>query len=141
LGKEPLLLLTNMGSEDKRLCVTIVKVYLMRWRIEEYYKFKKQNLASEKFLVRSLKSIRNLDLLLTIAIGYIGILSEKIEHNIQVHEIIEASKRLRELSKCKFTFYTIAAGLAEIFNKLYSGISAFFRKIIHSSQRSFLDWI
>jgi hypothetical protein len=76
LGKEPLMLLTNLAGDDKRLCVAITKVYLMRWRIEEYYRFKKQVFGFEKFLVRSLKSIRNLDLLLTIAIGYIGILSE-----------------------------------------------------------------
>jgi len=37
LGKEPLMLLTSLDSQDKRLCVTITKVYLMRWRIEEYY--------------------------------------------------------------------------------------------------------
>jgi len=37
LGKEPLMLLTSLDSHDKRLCVTITKVYLMRWRIEEYY--------------------------------------------------------------------------------------------------------
>jgi len=124
LGKEPMLLLTNLESDDKRLCVTITKVYLMRWRIEEYYKFKKQGFGFEKFLVRTLKSIRNLDLLLSIAIGYIGTLSEKIDESIEVLEIIEASKRLYGLSK--FTFYAISDGLFEIFSKLYTGISSFF---------------
>jgi hypothetical protein len=135
LGKRPLLLLTNLMSDDRRLCVTITKVYLMRWRIEEYYKFKKQEFGFEKFLVRSLKSIRNLDLLLSIAIGYIGVLSEKIDENIQVFEIIEISKRLYGLSK--FTFYAIAAGLFEIFNKLYTGIASFFDKPLRSNQLSF----
>jgi hypothetical protein len=135
LGKEPLLLLTNLASDDKRLCVTITKVYLMRWRIEEYYKFKKQEFGFEKFLVRSLKSIRNLDLLLSIAIGYIGVLSEKIDESLQVFEVIEASKRLYGLSK--FTFYAIAEGLFEIFNKLYTGIASFFDKPIRSNQLSF----
>ena len=124
LGKTPLLLLTNLEFDDKRFCVTITKVYLMRWRIEEYYKFKKQGFGFEKFLVRSLKSIRNLDLLLTIAVGYIGTLSEKMNESVQVLEIIGASKRLYGLSK--FTFYAISDGLFEIFNKLYTGISSFF---------------
>jgi hypothetical protein len=141
LGKEPMLLLTNLDSEDKRLCVTIVKVYLMRWRIEEYYKFKKQNFKFEKFLVRSLKSIRNLDLLLSIAIGYIGILSKKIKDSIQVIEIIEAAKRLYDLSKCKFTFYSIATGLAEIFSKLSCGINSFSLTSKPSTQYSFADWL
>ncbi|GHV28771.1 hypothetical protein FACS1894167_06710 [Synergistales bacterium] len=61
-GKEPLLLPANLASGGKRLCVTVVKVYLMRRRIEEYCKFKKQGFGFERFPVRSLKSIRNLDL-------------------------------------------------------------------------------
>ncbi|MCL2576494.1 MAG: transposase [Defluviitaleaceae bacterium] len=66
----------------------------MRWRIEEYYRFKKQGYGFEKFLVRSLDSIRNLDLLLSMAIGYIGTLSEKVEESIEVVQVIVASKRL-----------------------------------------------
>jgi len=139
LGKEPLMLLTNLASDDKRLSVTITKVYLMRWRIEEYYRFKKQHFGFEKFLVRTLDSIRNLDLLLTIAIGYMGILSEKINESIEVLEIIEAAKRLYGLSK--FTFYAIAYGLHEIFSKLYTGISRFFDRPPKSNQLCFLEWV
>jgi hypothetical protein len=138
LGKEPLLLLTSLASEDKRLCVTISKVYLMRWRIEEYYRFKKQGFGFEKFLVRSLKSIRNLDLLLTIAIGYIGTLSEKVNDSVEVMEIVEASKRLYGLAK--FTFYAISDGLAAIFSKSCVGIASFFRKPEPSLQLSIPGW-
>jgi hypothetical protein len=138
LGKEPLMLLTSLDRNDNRLCVTVAKVYLMRWRIEEYYKFKKQGFGFEKFLVRSLQSIRNLDLLLSVAIGYIGILSEKIYQRIEVHEIIIASKRLYGLSK--FTFYAIADGLAEIFGKTYAGIAAFLRPTPRSFQISLKGW-
>jgi hypothetical protein len=135
LGKEPLLLLTNLQSDDKRLGVTITKVYLMRWRIEEFYKFKKQGFGFEKFLVRSLKSIRNLDLLLSVVIGYIGALSEKTDESLELLEVIEASKRLYGLSK--FTYYAIADGLLEIFSKLYSGIASFFARPPRSNQLSF----
>jgi hypothetical protein len=135
LGKEPLLLLTNLAGDDNRLGVTVTKVYLMRWRIEEYYKFKKQGFGFEKFLVRSLKSIRNLDLLLSISIGYIEMISETIDESLEIMEVIEASKRLYGLAK--FTFYAIADGLFEIFSKLYSGISTFFAKPAHSNQLCF----
>jgi hypothetical protein len=138
LGKEPLMLLTNLDSDDPRLCLTITKVYLMRWRIEEYYKFKKQGFGFEKFLVRSLKSIRNLDLLLSIAIGYIGILSERVNESIEVMEVIEASKRLYGLAK--FTFYAISDGLAAIFSKLYVGIKSFYRRKPPSIQLSIPGW-
>jgi hypothetical protein len=135
LGKEPLMLLTSLDTNDPRLGVTITKVYLMRWRIEEYYKFKKQGFGFEKFLVRSLNSIRNLDLLLTVAIGFIGTLSEKINESIEVMEIIAASKRLYGLAK--FTFYAISDGLAAIFAKPYSGIRTFFKKPERTLQLSF----
>ena len=138
LGKEPLTLLTSLDSQDLRLCVTVTKVYLMRWRIEEYYKFKKQGFGFEKFLVRTLKSIRNLDVLLSISIGYIGVLSEKIDESIEIREVIQASKRLYGLSK--FTFYAIADGLFEIFSKLYTGISAFFDKPLRSHQLCLTGW-
>jgi hypothetical protein len=139
LGKKPLLLLTNVPSNDNRLGVVITKVYLMRWRIEEYYKFKKQGFGLEKLLVRSLKSIRNLDLLLSIAIGYIGILSEKIDESPAVLEVIEAAQRLYGLSK--FTFYAISDGLAVIFGRLYTGISSFFSRPRRSYQLRLRGWL
>jgi len=125
-GKEPLMLLTSLDSDDPRLCVTVTKVYLMRWRIEEYYRFKKQGFGFEKFLVRSLDSIRNLDLLLSMAIGYIGTLSEKVNDSIEVMQVVVASKRLYGLAK--FTFYAISDGLKAIFSKSYVGIQSFFTK-------------
>ncbi len=139
LGKEPLMLLTSLKSDDSRLCVTVTKVYLMRWRIEEYYKFKKQGFGYEKFLVRSLQSIRNLDMLLSFAIGYIGILSERVEDSIEVMIIIQASKRLYGLAK--FTFYAISDGLLEIFSKLYSGVSSFFVRKPPSNQLCLRGWL
>jgi len=41
-GAEPMLLLSNLKMQKKkRLRHIVTKVYLMRWRIEEYFKFKK----------------------------------------------------------------------------------------------------
>jgi hypothetical protein len=137
-GTEPLMLLTNLESDDKRLCVTVTKVYLMRWRIEEYYRFKKQGYGFEKFLVRSLKSIRNLDLLLTVALGHIGVLSEKVDDSIEVDEIVAASKRLYGLAL--FTFYAISDGLFAIFSKSYTGIKSFFAPPEPSLQLT-LPWV
>lgn len=47
-GAEPMLLLSNLKmQEKKRLCHIIAKVYLLRWRIEEYFRFKKRQLGLE----------------------------------------------------------------------------------------------
>lgn len=43
-----MLLLSNLKmQEKKRLCHIIAKVYLLRWRIEEYFRFKKRQLGLE----------------------------------------------------------------------------------------------
>ena len=73
---EFVILTTNLKSDDKRLGVVVVKVYLTRWRIEEFYRFKKQQFGFENVRVYLMKS-RNFGLLLTISIRYIGFISEK----------------------------------------------------------------
>ena len=89
-----MLLITNLKSDDKRLGVAVVKVYLRQWGLEEFYRFKKQQFGFENLRVRSLKSIRNLDLMLTVAVGYVGFISEKKDERIAVMQLIEQSKRI-----------------------------------------------
>lgn len=84
-GKKPMLLISNLKSDDKRLSVVITKVYLLRWRIEEYFKFKKQQFDFENFRVRSLNSIRALNTLVTMLIGLISIMSECQNKSILVN--------------------------------------------------------
>ncbi|MCL2124089.1 MAG: hypothetical protein FWH34_08345 [Desulfovibrionaceae bacterium] len=45
LGEEPLMLPTNLEQDDPRLNAAVVKVYLMRWRIEEHFASKNRNTA------------------------------------------------------------------------------------------------
>ena len=40
---EPMLLITNCDAAGKQKSLHILKAYLCRWRIEEYYRFKKNN--------------------------------------------------------------------------------------------------
>ena len=134
IGNIPLLLITNLKSDDKRLAVTVTKVYLMRWRIEEFYGFKKQQFDFEDFRVRSLKSIRNLDLLLTIAIGYIGFISEKHDERRMVAEVICISKRIYGVPK--FVFYAIADGLFTVFARGKQGVADMLKKRRKSAQLS-----
>ena len=133
-GETPMLLITNLNSKDTRLSVAVVKVYLMRWRIEEFYRFKKQQFAFENLRVRSLNSIRNLDLLLTIAIGYIGYISEKWDEKITVMQLIEHSKRIYGVNK--FVFYAVADGLFCVLAKCKQGITDMLRKKPKTAQLS-----
>ena len=36
-GKIPMMFITNLNPTDKKLSLTILKIYLKRWRIEEYF--------------------------------------------------------------------------------------------------------
>ena len=137
-GEIPMMLITNLDSDDKRICVTVCKVYLMRWRIEEYFKFKKQCFDYENLRVRSLKSIRNLDFLLTMAIGYISKLSDKDDTMILRLEVISASKRLFDVSN--FSYYSIVDGIFEILKYTKRGISEHLKPPIRDGQLCFVDW-
>ena len=136
-GKIPMMLITNLKSDDKRICTAICKVYLMRWRIEEYFKFKKQSFDFENIRVQSLKSIRNLDLLLTIAIGYVAEISGKSD-NIKIRaEIIEVSKRLFGVPN--FIYYPVADGIFEILKAVKTDIGRFFSLPQNDGQLSFFS--
>lgn len=136
-GKEPMLLITNLKRDDKRIGVAVVKVYLMRWRIEEYYRFKKDQFRFENLRVRTLNSIRNLDLMLTIAIGYIGFISEKSDERAFVMKLIEYSKRIYGANK--FIFYAIADGLYTLLSKCKQGIVDMLKKKPKSMQLSWFN--
>lgn len=136
-SKIPMMLLTNIDSDYKRLCATVTKIYLMRWKIEEYYGFKKQQFEYEDFRIRSLKAIRLLTIIVMIIVGYIAMLTEKCESSKFVAEIITASKRIYGIKKkngrLKFLFYSIADGLHNVLQKATSGIqqliASHFRRI------------
>ena len=125
-GQEPMILLTNLKSDDDRIAVTVTKVYLLRWRIEEFHGFKKQQFGFEDFRVRSLNAIRTLDLLLTIAIGYIGLMSEKADDRLITMELIHLSKRIYAVPK--FRFYALADGIYAVLSKGSPGISNLLKK-------------
>lgn len=74
----------------------------------------------ENMRVHPLKSIRNLDLSLTISIRYIGFISEKSDERASVALLIEQSKRIY---KPRNFFYAIVYGLFAIFSKCKQGVS------------------
>jgi len=140
-GKEPMLLMTNLQRDDKRLANTIVKVYLMRWRIEEYFRFKKQQYALEDFRVRSLNAIRTLHRVVTLLTGLIGLLSDQRNESVFVMELIEISKRIYRPKKGKanrkFLHYAIGDAFFFILRRCSVGISSFLKRPQLDSQLSF----
>ena len=120
LGETPMMLASNIPVKSKEDVIKITRCYINRWRIEEYFKFKKQEYNWENFRVRSLKSINNLNMLLTYTIGLVGLLSEKINKREFVNKIIKESKSLKE-QVCLW-FYQIARGIYNILKMAKTGI-------------------
>lgn len=92
-GEESMLLLSGLKmQEKKKLCRIIAKAYLLRWHIEEYFRFRKQQFELEYLRVMSLQSIRSLNLLATLAVGYIGLTA-------LIHKVSVFLAGLKECSK------------------------------------------
>lgn len=133
-GATPMMLITNYPPKGKKVATSLVKVYLKRWRIEEYFRFKKQEYAIENFRVRSFESIRSLNLLVTLCVGFIGLMSEKDSETVLMKVIDDEAKRLNK--PYKFTYYRIADGIYNILKMTKSGIRTFIESIISRTKRS-----
>jgi len=116
----PLILLTNLNIHTKEDVIKVVRLYFSRWRIEEYFRAKKQEYDFENMRVRSLKSMNNLNTILTIYLGYIGILSEKMDSKLMTIKIIESSKSLRR--KIIVWLSQMARGIKEILSYCHTGV-------------------
>ena len=120
LSDTPMMLASNIPIKSKEDALKVARLYFSRWRIEEYFKFKKQEYNFENFRVRSLKSINNLNLLLTYAIGFIALMCEKLEKNMFAQEIIKESHSLKD--KVYLWFYQMARGIYNILKNAKIGI-------------------
>lgn len=118
--RRPLILLTNLNIHSKEDIEKVVRLYFSRWRIEEYFRAKKQEYDFENMRVRTLKSINNLNTILTIYLGYLGMLSEKIDKKLLTIKIIERSKSLR--NKIIVWLSQMARGIKEILSYCHTGI-------------------
>lgn len=120
---DPMMLLTNMMPENDEFTKIVNKVYIRRWKIEEYFRFKKHQFGFEKELVRTLNSIRTLNVLLTIVIGFIGMFSDR-QKDIQYLVIFEVSESLRKNKDIILVFYAVERGLKKIFTYNFNGIKS-----------------
>lgn len=122
VGEEdnPMYLLTDMKVKNKVEVIKYAKMYMLRWRIEEYFRAKKQNYDFENFRIRSLKGINVLNKILTCVMLHNGILAEKINKKLLVIKIIEASKSLK--NSLLVWYGQISSGIREILKYAHTGI-------------------
>ena len=118
--EKPMKLLTNIDINDKDDVIKVVRLYLSRWRIEEHFRGKKQEYDFENMRVRTLESMNNLNMMLTIHLGHIAILADNIDRKLLTIKIIYASKSLREKSIVWLS--QIARGIKKILSYAHTGI-------------------
>lgn len=118
--KHPMKLLTNIEINDKEDVIRVARLYFSRWRIEEHFRGKKQEYDFENMRVRTLKSMNNLNMFLTIHLGHIAIIAEKINKNLLCIKILYASKSLKK--KAIVWLSQIARGIKNILKYAHTGI-------------------
>ena len=118
--EHPMKLLTNIDIKAKEDAIKVVRLYLSRWRIEEHFRGKKQEYDFENMRLRTLQSMNNLNLMLTIHLGHIAILSDNIDKKLLTIKIIYASQSLKKSSIVWLS--QIARGIKEILKLAHTGI-------------------
>ncbi len=118
--EKPMKLLTNREIKRKEDVIKVVRLYLSRWRIEEYFRGKKQEYDFENMRVRTLESMNNLNMMLTIHLGHIAILIEKMNTNLLTTKILYASKSLK--TKAIVWISQVARGIKAMLSYAHEGI-------------------
>lgn len=118
--KSSMKLLTNINIKDKADVIKVVRLYLSRWRIKEHFRGKKQEYDFENMRVRTLESMNTLNMMLTIHLGHIAILADKIDKKLLTIKILYASKSLKDKSIVWLS--QIARGIKNILAYAHTGI-------------------
>jgi len=115
-GKNPLMLLTNVEeAEDDPL--SILEIYLTRWKCEESFRFIKQSYNLEDVRVQSYIALRNVVSFVMAVFFFVSVvLAAGMRLRILLKKVYEKAKRLFEIPP--FKQYAICDG---IYNLLWGG--------------------
>lgn len=129
--EKPMMLLTNRPIKNKEDVIKVVRLYMYRWRVEEYFRCKKQEYNFESYRVRTIKAMNNLNLMLMIQMGHLGLLGEKINQRLLSIKIIYESRSLR--AQISLWLSQLARGIKEILSHAKTGVEEY--KYIHESYK------
>ena len=121
----PMMLATNKEIKSKDDVIKVAKLYFSRWKIEEYFRCKKQIFQFENFRVRKLKAINALNFYLTLCMAFLGHISMKPETNALKAAIIQTADPVKD--KIAFCYYRLAKGISGILSYAKEGIRLWFR--------------
>jgi len=121
----PMMLATNRELKSRDDVTRIARLYFSRWRIEEYFRCKKQVFQFENFRVRKLKAINALNFYITLCMAFLSFLSMKSETNALKVSILQTAAPIKE--KVQFPYYRLAKGISGILSYAKEGVRLWFR--------------
>lgn len=125
ITEHPMMLATNKAVRSKDDVIKVAKLYFSRWKIEEYFRCKKQMFQFENFRVRKLKAINALNFYLTLCMAFLAHISMKAETNALKTAIIHTADPIKE--KISFCYYRLAKGICGILSYAKEGVRLWFR--------------
>lgn len=125
ITEHPMMLATNKEIKSKDDVIKVAKLYFSRWKIEEYFRCKKQMFQFENFRVRKLKAINALNFYITLCMAFLAHISMKAETNALKTAIIHTADPIKE--KILFCYYRLAKGISGILSYAKEGVRLWFR--------------
>jgi len=122
-GKDPMVLLTSKQVERKNDVLSILKAYILRWRIEEMFRVQKLEFQLESICVRTLNRLNRLLLFVSMMIAFMSIKSEK--QNNFFHAVIRRARGIKAPDTIRMFLYRFSSGMKEILNKDAKGVKHF----------------
>lgn len=125
ITEHPMMLATNKEIKSKDDLIKAAKLYFSRWKIEEYFRCKKQMFRFEKFRVRKLAAINALNFYITLCMAFLAHVSMKPETSALKVSIIQKADPIKE--KVHFCYYRLAKGILGILSYAKEGVRLWFR--------------
>lgn len=121
----PMMLATNKEIKSKEDVIRVARIYFSRWKIEEYFRCKKQMFQFENFRVRKLKAINALNFYITLCMAFLAKFSMESETYALKVAIIKTADPVKE--KVFFCYYRLAKGISGILSYAKEGVRLWFR--------------
>jgi hypothetical protein len=125
ITKHPMMLATNREIKAKDDVIDVAEKYFSRWRIEEYFRSKKQLFNFEDFRVRKLKAINALNFHITVCMAFLALVAQKPGNSKIKVAIVKKADPLK--AKVSFQYYRLAKGIVGILAHARSGVRDWFK--------------
>lgn len=125
ITEHPMMLATNREINSKDDVIRVARIYFSRWKIEEYFRCKKQMFQFENFRVRKLKAINALNFHITLCMAFLGLVSMESKTNALKVSIIKTAAPIKE--KVFFCYYRLSKGIRGILSYAKEGVRLWFR--------------